>query len=245
MNNYLQQIALRSGGVEGSHHGENLPITPLASRFGAEHLMEKGSHEGWGEVFEVGANDQANFPAPNEAAATQEPSLKPLTHTAIPPSYLKAQVQRGPFTSNRYVDQRTAIPTPTEIAPNRESTAEERPPIQKEYVNMEHIQKMSIADRESSEPVAGLKQHRQPFARTPFNKTTTEQSIIQPHATLPIPAAPAVKKVEHKLVIGKITVEVVRPAVQTKERVVVRTHQAAPATGHQDRNKLSFGLGQL
>jgi hypothetical protein len=245
MNNYLQQIALRSGGAEGSNDSTTLPITPHASGFGEEQLIEKGLHDEWGEVFEAGEDDQATLPVHN-ASATHEQSLKPLaTNAETPLSYLKAQVQRGPSASNLYVDKRTAIPAPTMMAPNGEPSAVEKPSIQKKHVITEHIQKMEIADKESGGHAVGLKQHMKPLTGTPFNKTIREQHVIQPNATVPIPAVPTIKKVENKLVIGKITVEVVKPAVQTKERVVVRTYQAAPATGHQDRNKLSFGLGQL
>lgn len=245
MNNYLQQIALRSGGVEGSNNSTTLPITPHTSNFGEERLIQKGSHDEWGEIFDIGETDQATFPI-HKDTSTQESSLKPLAiDPAIPPSYLKAQVQRGPSASNLYVDKNTAFSKPKEMAPNWEPKAVERPHLQKEHIPHELVQNMPIADRESGEKAAGLKQHMKPLTGTPFNRTIKEQSVIQPIATAPMPAAPAIKKVENKLVIGKITVEVIKPAVQTKERMVVHTYQAAPATGHQDKNKLSFGLGQL
>jgi hypothetical protein len=48
-----------------------------------------------------------------------------------------------------------------------------------------------------------------------------------------------------KLVIGKITVEIVPPVVQPSTKIITRVVQSPPIENHSKINRLSFGLGQL
>ena len=93
--------------------------------------------------------------------------------------------------------------------------------------------------------VADLKKGLQPLPEVPLNKAHREPRVLLPEVAGPLPAMPQIKKVENKLVIGKITVEVVKPAVPIRERVLVRSNGPASSTNYPERNKLSFGLGQL
>lgn len=48
-----------------------------------------------------------------------------------------------------------------------------------------------------------------------------------------------------KLVIGKITVEVVPPAAPVPQKIITRTVQTSSSASQPKNNRLSFGLGQL
>jgi hypothetical protein len=242
MNHYLQQIALRSGGVEGGHPSGFLPMEPVANHFGEDRLTSKESHEGWGEFFEPGKIGQATTPAPPKQtvvpATSPDQQLNPLAINAgMPPSYLKAQVQ-----SRLSAPLDNPLQSPQLVAPNREPTSTERSPIEKEPVTIEQWQLRLIGQKEKA---ADLKKGLQPLPGVPLKKAHREPRVLQPDGAVPMPAMPKIKKVENKLVIGKITVEVVKPAVPIKERVVVRSNGPAPRTNYPERNKLSFGLGQL
>lgn len=75
-----------------------------------------------------------------------------------------------------------------------------------------------------------------------------EATPLRPARTEAPPASPARKEAPARLVIGRITVEVVPPAgpaVQTAPRPERRPEGTPPPPAGSQTNKLSFGLGQL
>ena len=242
MHHYLQQIALRSGGAAGGHPSGFLPMEPVANHFGKERLTPKEPPAEWGDFFEHGKREQAMTPAlPKQTVApapAPEQPLNPLANPAeMPPTYLKAHVQKRLF-----APQHTLLPSPKLVVPNREAPGTEWSPIEKEPVTRERWQPWQI---EPKEMVADLKKGLPPLPELPLNKPHREPRVLLPEVAVTLPAMPQIKKVENKLVIGKLTVEVVKPAVPIRERVVARSNGPAPSSNYPERNKLSFGLGQL
>jgi hypothetical protein len=248
MNNYLQQIALRSGGVEWGNNSGSLQMTPVANSFLEDRLIEKEPHQGWDEVFETKESKQAFAHAHTKQtvipSSAQDQQLNPVaTNAEMPQTYLKAQLQR------RLAAAQIPPFQPTQLAASTvEPTTATNTSGGKQNMPIEPLHPLQRLEKERKERAADLEKQLQPVTGALFNKANREQSmrtILQPNAPVPLPAVPKTKKVENKLVIGRITVEVMKPAVQTKERVVIRTYEPSPRTHHQERNKLSFGLGQL
>jgi hypothetical protein len=208
-------------------------------------------------------------------AATAQPAKEPVKETAAPvqpikPVYLSKYGERNHYHSKenmhhvitneqdnnkvvRVEDERPVlsifpsakiIPATNEMAPEKVTPAQKSGPVQQPDPNAPSL----TQTQKSILPKAPANKEEQPVAILPAANATQQDSnpvLLQPHAPLQPVATQQKEKPVPALVIGKLTVEIV-PAQKPVNKIinhVVKPQPAPPAS--TQRNKSSFGLGQL
>lgn len=143
-----------------------------------------------------------------------------------------------------HIPSDTSIPT---VRFNREDDYSEKSSMSKDKVPADRIN--GVAELNTGlqiEPAVKDEKQRTTKDRVNISKLTR----LIPVPELPVPAKNRPdqmlnKQATPKLVIGKITVEILPPAVPPPPKVVTRVVQPALTENHSKMSRLSFGLGQL
>jgi len=249
---YLQQIAQRN-----SFTGNTAtllrpqPVHPFAA--------------GQGTTDGISENIAMNTPAQPFAPVT---IMQPVQHTTLltqaptgtthaekpvqpgnkkQTAYIRSQLERTAMLQPVITKQQMVI-APTDTHKHTNQQAKEATPATKRQ-SMEPVIPPALSpliNNKTATPGQVTKQEIVPVTTEEKNIPVVKQ--LMPAATLQEPV-PQKITTPNKLVIGKITVEIVQPvqpAVKTRERIITRIVHTGAGNGNSGgRNKLSFGLGQL
>jgi hypothetical protein len=249
---YLQQIAQRNS-LTGNTAGllRPQPVHPFATG--------QGTTDGITEAIAMNnpapSSDTVNIlqPVQHTTLFTQAPTGTTHAEKPVQPgnkkqaAYIRSQLERTAMLQPVITKQQVVI-TPTDTNKHSNHEAKEATPATK-WQSMEPVIPPALSPLINNKAATPEQMARQTIVPV----TTEEKSIPVVKQLMPVAALqePLPQKITtpNKLVIGKITVEIVQPvqpAVKTRERIITRIVHTGAGNGNSGgRNKLSFGLGQL